>query len=98
MILVGKIIQVDDIINSEKLYYLTVDFGSEGIKKIASGIKLYYKKEDLIGVQTIFSFNLEPRALCGVVSSGMILMAKDISGVPQLIKISDGVVSGARIG
>lgn len=98
IILVGKIIQVDDIVKSEKLYYLTVDFGLEGIKKIASGIKLYYKKEDLIGIQSIFSFNLEPRSLCGVISSGMILMVKDISGVPQLIKISDGVISGTRIG
>ncbi len=98
VILVGKIISVDDISKSDKLYYLKVDFGDYGIKNIASGIKQYYKKDNLLNINTIFSFNLAPRSLCGVISQGMILMAKNSENIPQLIIISDSVLKGTRIG
>lgn len=98
VILIGKIITVDDIAKSDKLYYLQVDFGVHGIKKIVSGIKQYYKKEELINTKTLFSFNLAPRSLCGVMSEGMILMAKNNHNIPELIKISEQVIEGTRIG
>jgi methionyl-tRNA synthetase len=97
VILVGKIIEVEDIPKSKKLYYLTVDFGEYGIRKIASGIKEYYQKEDLIAKKTIFSFNIPPRKLCGVVSQGMILMSSNSDGVPEIIPISQSVLPGTRI-
>jgi methionyl-tRNA synthetase len=98
VVLVGKIIVVEDIPKSDKLYYLTVDFGQFGKKKIASGIKQHYQKDQLLEVNTIFSFNLAPRSLCGVVSEGMILMVKNKEGIPELIRISDNVLCGTRLG
>lgn len=99
VILVGQIKEINEIPKSDKLYYLTVDFGLEyGTRKIASGIKQYYKKEQLQDIKTIFSFNLAPRALCGVVSEGMILMTKNTAGVPQLICIDENVAAGNRVG
>ena len=98
VILVGKVLTVDDIQKSDKLYYLLVDFGQYGQRKIASGIKQYYKKEDLIDIKSIFSFNLAPRQLCGVTSEGMILMGKNIQGIPEIIKIGEQVPEGTRIG
>jgi methionyl-tRNA synthetase len=98
IILVGQIIKVEDIARSDKLYYLTVDFGQNyGERQIASGIKQFYKKEELINIKTLFSFNLAPRTLCGVISEGMILMTKNEQG-PSLIIISDLIFSGVRIG
>ncbi len=98
VLLVGKIIHIDDIPKSDKLYYLTVDFGEYGQKKIASGIKQHYQKEQLLEVSTLFSFNLAPRSLCGVISQGMILMAKNKDNIPEMITFSDKVMPGMRIG
>lgn len=99
VILVGQIKEINEIPKSDKLYYLTVDFGLEyGIRKIASGIKQYYTPQQLRDIKTIFSFNLAPRSLCGVVSEGMILMTKNTAGVPQLITVCQDVALGIRVG
>lgn len=98
VILVGEIKRVSDIPKSDKLYLFTVDFGSEGRREIAAGIKLFYQKEELLGKKTIFSFNLAPRKLCGITSHGMTLMAKNETEKPELIIISETVINGARIG
>lgn len=98
VILVGEIKEVADIPKSDKLYLLTVDFGTEGIREIAAGVKLFYQKEELIGKKTIFSFNLAPRKLCGITSHGMTLMAKNETGKPELIIIPETVINGTRIG
>lgn len=98
VILVGKIITVEDIPQSEKLYLMTVDFGEYGIKKIAGGIKQFYSKDQLINKKTIFSYNLAPRKLCGIESEGMTLMAKNKDNKPELIEILDTVSQGTRIG
>lgn len=98
VILVGEIIKVDDILKSEKLYYMTVDFGAYGIVQIASGIKQAYTKEFLLHKKSIFSFNLAPRTLCGVTSHGMLLMAKKNTGLPELIELSKEVANGTRVG
>ncbi|MBU5688108.1 MAG: methionine--tRNA ligase subunit beta [Candidatus Aenigmarchaeota archaeon] len=73
---VGKVEKVEDIKDSKKLYKLIVDFGEEK-RQIVSGIKNYYKPEDLEGKQFIFITNLEPAKIMGEVSEGMILAASD---------------------
>lgn len=99
VILVGQIEEISDIPKSDKLYYLVVNFGVEyGIRKIASGIKQHYAKDSLLNIKTIFSFNLAPRFLCGVISEGMILMAKNKDNIPELIIINENVSNGTRIG
>lgn len=98
IILVGQIEKVNDIEKSDKLYYLTVNFGDNfGIKKIASGIKEYFEKSQLINQKTIFSFNLAPRTLRGVISEGMILMTENNEGVPTIISIGESIKIGTRI-
>lgn len=98
VILVGEIKKVSEIPKSDKLYLFTVDFGTEGIREIAGGVKLFYQKEELLGKKTIFSFNLAPRKLCGITSHGMTLMAKNETGKPELIIIPETVLNGTRIG
>lgn len=99
IILVGQIINIEEIPKSSKLYYLTVDFGPEyGKKQIASGIKTYIEKNDLLNIKTIFCYNLEPRKLCGVISEGMILMTQDSLQVPHIVKIADCIPLGTKLG
>ncbi len=69
---VGKIISAENHPNAEKLFVEKVDFGTEQ-RTIVSGIKQWYKPEDLIGKHIIAIVNLKPAKLRGVVSEGMLL-------------------------
>lgn len=98
-ILVGQIIAVEDIPKSNKLYYLSVDFGSiYGISKIASGIKNFFTPQEILHKKTLFCYNLAPRSLCGVISEGMILMTQNTQKIPQLVTIAEDVALGTQLG
>jgi len=73
---IAKILKVEDHPNAERLYVLTVTTG-EAEKTIVAGIKPYYKPEELIGRSIVVVDNLEPAVIRGVLSSGMLLAAKD---------------------
>ncbi len=72
---VGKILEVKDHPNADKLYVLTVDLGEESQRTIVAGLKPYYKKEYLLNKKAIFVANLQPVILRGIESNGMILAA-----------------------
>jgi len=76
-LLVGQIKTVEDIEGADKLYKLAVDLGEEE-RTLVAGIKLHYpNKDDLIGKKIAVVANLEPRALKGVESRGMLLAASN---------------------
>lgn len=70
---IGKIISVEEVEGSEKLYKLAVDFGEENTRQVLSGIKKFFEKDFLIGKQFAFITNLEPRKMMGLESQAMIL-------------------------
>lgn len=74
---VGTIEQCETIEQSDKLYKMQVDFGTHGKRQILAGVRAYYKAEELIGKQAPFVVNLKPRPMLGLVSEGMMLVAKD---------------------
>ncbi len=69
---VGRILEVVDIPESEKLYKLLVDVGNEQ-RVIVAGIKRFYTQEELKGKKVAVLCNLKPRKILGIVSQGMIL-------------------------
>ncbi|MCM8817167.1 MAG: methionine--tRNA ligase subunit beta [Candidatus Omnitrophica bacterium] len=73
---VGKILEVKDHPDADKLYVLTVDIGDE-IRKIVAGIRPYYQKEELTGKLIIVLTNLQPRTIRGIESKGMLLAGLD---------------------
>jgi methionyl-tRNA synthetase len=58
---------------------LKVDIGTE-VRTIVSGIAENYAPEAIVGQKVTVLCNLKPRALRGVESQGMILMAKANDG------------------
>lgn len=70
---IGKIVSVEEVDWSEKLYKLGVDFGEENIRQVLSGIKKFFEKDFLIDKQFAFITNLEPRKMIGLESQAMIL-------------------------
>jgi methionyl-tRNA synthetase len=71
---VGKILEVEDHSEADKLYLVTVDIGEEK-RKFVAGIKPYYSREELIGKLCVVIINLEPKNIRGIESHGMILAA-----------------------
>ena len=73
-IVVGKILSVEKIPNTDKLLKLAVDLGELSPRQIVSGISLYFPDcTVLIGKKCMFVANLEPRVIRGIESQGMIL-------------------------
>lgn len=72
---IAKIVKVEEIEGADKLYKLTLDVGELGERVIVSGIKEWYKPEDLRDKQIVIVANLEPRVFKGVESQGMLLAA-----------------------
>lgn len=72
---VAEIKACEDVKGADRLYHLTIDLGEE--RHIVAGIKAHYGKEELIGKKIIIVANLEPRAIRGITSHGMLLAASD---------------------
>ena len=94
---VATIESVEDHPNADKLYILNLKLGQEK-RTIVSGIKDYYKKDDLIGKQIIIVANLKPIKLRGVESKGMLLAAKDKNGNLSLASLMDKIEDGVSLG
>ncbi|MEM3791212.1 MAG: hypothetical protein QXL16_00585 [Candidatus Micrarchaeaceae archaeon] len=94
---IGRIEDVEEVEGARKpIYKLLVDFGEEGKRTIAAGIKDRYKKEELIGIEAAFLFNIEPKNVAGVESQGMVLAAEDEKEISILIPMRK-VKPGARV-
>ena len=74
-LIVAVVKTCENVEKSNKLYKLTLDVG-DGERTVASGLKNYYKPEELIGKKVILVSNLKPAKLCGILSEGMILCAE----------------------
>ncbi|MBM3233415.1 MAG: methionine--tRNA ligase [Candidatus Liptonbacteria bacterium] len=72
---VGKITDVKEHPQADKLFVLTVNMGEARPRTIVAGLRNRYKKEELVGKKAVFVANLAPRMLKGVESNGMILAA-----------------------
>ena len=89
---VGKIKEVNEHPNADRLFVIVVDLGDR-TKQVVAGIRSHYKKEDLIGRQVVVVDNLEPVMLRGVESQGMILAASDDTAMSVVVpdkKIKEG--------
>ena len=96
---VGTIRQVEDIAHSKKLVKLVVDFGDH-TRSILAGIKNERANpRELIGRQTLFVVNLEPKTMAGATSEGMLLDIGYADGLtPVLARPESPVPDGARAG
>ena len=93
---VGKIVEVEEIADADKLYKLKIDIGSE-TKIVCAGLKEYYSKDDLKNKKVVLFVNLKPRILRSIESQGMILAADDEKGKVSLIVPDKEMEIGSRI-
>ena len=95
----GTILSVEEIPGSRKLVELTVDFGDH-TRSILSGMK--GEREDLqvlVGLQTLFVVNLEPRRMAGRTSRGMLLDLGYADGLTPALAVPESPMpNGCRAG
>ena len=81
---VGKVLEVEDHPNADKLYLLKVDIGEKQIQLVA-GLKQHYQPQELKNKLIIVLTNLEPKVVRGKESQGMLLAAQSKDTVSMLM-------------
>ena len=74
---VGKIVKAWPHPESEKLFCEEIDLGEDVPRQIASGLRAFYKTEELEGRRVVVLCNLKSRKLVGFPSHGMVLCASN---------------------
>lgn len=93
---VGTILAAEKVAKTKKLLKLTIDTGIDQ-RTIVSGIAEYYSPEEIIGKQVSVLVNLAPKALKGIESQGMILMAENLDGSLSFISPEKPIKNGGTI-
>lgn len=95
---VGKILKSWNHETAEKLFCEEIDLGEEKPRQIASGLRPFYKAEDLVNRHVLVLCNLKSRNLVGFPSHGMVLCASnsDHTQVEFVVPPSD-VPLGERV-
>ncbi len=96
---VGTIVSVDDIVKSDKMVKLSVDFG-DFMRSILVGMKKERENvKEIEGKQALFIVNLEPRKMFGEISEGMLFDIGYADGItPVLAQPEKPVPNGTRAG
>lgn len=93
---VGKILEAEKVAKTKKLMKLKVDTGID-VRTIVSGIAEHYRPEEVIGKEVSVLVNLAAKALKGIESQGMILMAEDADGSLSFVSPDKIVKPGSEI-
>ena len=92
---VAKILEAERVEGSEKLLKLKVTLGYEE-RQILAGVGKVYEPSSLIGTEIIIVANLDPKAMMGLESQGMLLAADGEDG-PALLRPDRPVEPGSMI-
>ncbi|KAL9646397.1 hypothetical protein ABK040_013912 [Willaertia magna] len=101
-LVVGQIESVKAHPESEKLYQVTLNIGTEQRKNVLAGLRKFYSEEELKDRKVIAIINLKPRKLAGMLSEAMLLAGSTITEdnvekVKLLEVPEEGVSIGERI-
>lgn len=93
---VGKIMECTEVNNSHKLLCLQIDIGNER-RQILSGIKGFYKVDEIIGKKVMILDNVKTIRMAGRKSEGILLLAEDRNGNLSLMIPDRDVEAGVEI-
>ena len=93
---VGKIIDCKEVPKSKKLLCSQVQIGDKTVQ-ILSGIKAFYKAEEMVGKKVMVVANLKPAKIAGMESQGMLLCAESSDGKVVLMTPEKDMPSGSTI-
>jgi methionyl-tRNA synthetase len=94
---IGKIIEAQEVDGSDKLLRFKVDFGEEKLRNVFSGIKKWYRPEDLLDKKTVFVTNIKPRKIMGELSEAMIFGAEDDHDNMSILLVDKDLEVGSKV-
>ena len=92
----AKVLTAERVPKSKKLVKMTLDLGYEQ-RTLAAGIAEAYEPEALVGRFVVIVANLQPRAIMGIESNGMVLAASPEGGKPMLLSFDTAPEPGWRV-
>jgi methionyl-tRNA synthetase len=94
---VARVVEAEEVKESDKLLRLTLSLGGDVKKNVFAGIKGVYKPEDLLGQLVICCANLAPRKMRFGTSEGMVLAAGAGGKEIFVLRPDSGAVPGQRV-
>ena len=85
----AKVLEAERIEGKTRLLHLKVDLGNGDVRSLVAGIAQQYAPEDVIGKTIIVVANLMPAKIAGFESCGMLLAAKNETGL-KLVTVDGG--------
>ncbi|MDQ5890905.1 MAG: methionyl-tRNA synthetase [Candidatus Dependentiae bacterium] len=95
-LVIGSIVSCVRVEKSDKMLCMQVDLGSYGVRQILAGVGQSFTPEQLTGKRGLFVANLPPRKMLGMLSQGMMLIAKDGDKI-SLVSVDDAIAPGSRL-
>lgn len=92
---VAKILKAEKLENTNKLFLLEIDLGTEK-RQLIAGIAQNYSSDQLTGKKIVIIANLEPKEIKGRVSQGMLLAVDSPQG-PVLLVPEGEVPPGSKV-
>lgn len=93
---IGRVLEAEKVVKSNKLLKLTIDTGLDQ-RTVLSGIAQYFNPEEVVGKQVSVLVNLAPRKMMGFESQGMVLMTEDKDGNLSFLQPSEEVNPGSVV-
>ena len=93
---VAEVLEAATVEGSDKLLQLTLNVGEAEPRNVFSGIREFYKPEDLTGKLVVMVANLAPRKMRFGISNGMVLAAGNGDGV-WVISPESGAKPGDKV-
>ena len=93
---VAQVLNAAIVEGSDKLLQLTLDVGEAEPRNVFSGIREFYKPEDLTGKLVVMVANLAPRKMRFGISNGMVLAAGNGEGI-WVISPESGAKAGDKV-
>ena len=93
---VGTILTAEKVAKTKKLLKLQIDTGIDQ-RTVVSGIAEHFTPEEVVGQQVAILVNLAPREIKGILSQGMILMAKNSDGKLTFVEPAVPTPNGSGI-
>ena len=93
---VATILEAESVPKTKKLLKLLLDTGVDR-RTVVSGIAEFHSPENIVGQQVLLLANLAPREIKGIMSQGMILMAKNPAGEVVFASPANWVAPGSSV-
>jgi methionyl-tRNA synthetase len=94
---VALVVSAEPVPKADKLLKLLVDLGEAGPRTIVAGIaQAYPDPQTLVGKRIVVVANLEPRALRGITSQGMLLAAGEAPNL-SVVTVGETIAPGTRV-